>query len=59
MRITIDLKYDNTINVSGLLISEKDFPYKKLKEALIYIRECIEKERAYNKTLNLTSLDNE
>lgn len=43
MRIKIWLR-DNIIEVSGLLIREREFPVVKLEEALAYIRECIEKE---------------
>lgn len=51
MIINIDLKYDNTINISGLLINERDFSQGETKEALRYIQECIEKEKRYkNKT---------
>ena len=50
MRISIYLRYDNTINVSGLLIRERDFPVGNLKEALAYIQECIEKEEKRNLT---------
>jgi hypothetical protein len=47
MKISIDLKYDNTIIVSGLLITKKNFSSEETKEALIYIQKCIEKEKKY------------
>lgn len=47
MRISIDLKHDNTIIVSGLLITEKNFSSEKMKESLMYVKKCIEKEKRY------------
>ncbi len=50
MTIIVTLKSDSTINVSGLLIRDGDFPAGNLKEALAYVQECIEKEEKRNLT---------